>query len=703
MLGVAALVFVLGACGDEPSTASPAGGDSGRAGHTPATVKATFEPLPEGAWTDLARQLANAGDLEAAVATTREALARGGIGTLGDTRPLVAPQGPPSSFTATPMETVRLAMEARHKRTAARMDGAELAQMLQAFGWPLGESGGDDQADDPILGGMAGEDTDAWQQAASDAREAERAARDAGREQARAAYDAAMAGPEAVRTAARAAHRDAAKAHAAAAAADRPRTMARMRAALERARAADLAWREAREQWQAGDGARRAKVEAGEAQREMEERVARQVGPDYAAGEQLMAFMAAWIAEARRHPDDPRSFTPLFLAEMARLQSVPVDLAGQRRVSPLADFEAQPYKRSAPRSTQWHLTLLELELFAAAFHRNEVPAQRSDVATLVALLVPAAHAQPTPCSDIKESMGPDLGELHGLGVAETAGHVLGGVVETAFGEAADALDNAIAATAIVGKIIKVAAFYSEEQVSVTADPSGMHKPLGNYRKATYTATAGVDPRELDAYRRLSGTMSGADQAFRDCMGWAGFPTTTTIAEVARDAENWLIDWTLVEGAPPHAVWSPRDNDLYVKGVRQATKMKRVSPSTASADFVVRVLPESGHEGPRFRAYLVARAEVDAAGMPSLGTLVSAGKGLLGLADSLVEIASGWIMVMFKPKAYAGIDLDYHCPNPTTVHRYVRNAVADGEGDDGDPCTIVFETREEAEAWQAARD
>ena len=714
---VAGLVFVLGACGggngaDDGSSGADAGGTPGSSASAVNGKRAgtaSFAPLPEGPWSDLARELVAARNLDTATTTTREILARGGIGTWDGTRMLVAPQGPVSSFRATQLETVRLAMEARHKRTAARMDAAEFAQMLEAFGWPFEDADPDRDADERRDDTLVREDQQTLYAAAQAEREARIEADDAAREQADALRESAMAGPQAALDRTRAAHRDAAQLHAKTPPAERKATMARMQAALAEVRVAQQAFNAAREQLRPVEEARRAEARAVSEREDMAQRVAGQVGPDYAAGERFMVFLAAWVNEAAKHPEDPRSFTPLFLAEMARLQGAPVDLTGAHYISPALGEDAQAHKRTAPRSTQLRFTLLEMDLFAAAFHRSEAKAATASrlpvdgvgvVESLAGLVVPAAHAT-TPCSDIKESMGPDLGEVHGLATSETAGYVLGGVLEEAFGAGSKVIEQALGATAIVGKLVKLAAFYSEEQVTVTAKPTFVHKPLGGEKKVTYTATAGVDPKELEEYERLSQKMAGADQAFRDCMGWAGFPTTTTIAEIAKDAENWLIDWKLIEGRG-HVLWYLADNDFYIKGVRQATKLKRVSPSSAAADFVVRVQPESGHAGPRFKAYAIARAEVDAAGLPSLGTLVSAGKGLLGLADSLVEIASGWVMVMFKPKAYAEVELEYHCPNPTTIHLYVTNAVADGVGEDGDPCTIVFRTKEDFEAWRAGQ-
>ncbi len=62
-------------------------------------------------------------------------------------------------------------------------------------------------------------------------------------------------------------------------------------------------------------------------------------------GEQLVQFLSIWVTESRMDPENPHSFTPLFLAEMARRQDPPVDLAA-----------------GSYRPEELRLTLLELQL-----------------------------------------------------------------------------------------------------------------------------------------------------------------------------------------------------------------------------------------------------------------------------------------------------------------------------------------------------
>ena len=77
-------------------------------------------------------------------------------------------------------------------------------------------------------------------------------------------------------------------------------------------------------------------------------------------GEQLIDFLAAWINAAGESPSDPQSFTPLFLAEMAKHQIPAVDLSSG---------DADP--------SQARLSLLELRLFTAAFDRIMIFPQTS--------------------------------------------------------------------------------------------------------------------------------------------------------------------------------------------------------------------------------------------------------------------------------------------------------------------------------------
>jgi hypothetical protein len=102
---------------------------------------------------------------------------------------------------------------------------------------------------------------------------------------------------------------------------------------------------------------------------------------------------------------------------------------------------------------------------------------------------------------------------------------------------------------------------------------------------------------------------------------------------------------------------------------------------------VDIRPEEKHSGRVVRAYVSARASLDAAGMPSLGTLVNPVKGVLGLIDSLVELGAGWLQYMNMPKAYGTVEVEYHCPRPTALHP-TGKPIGDGGGGGPDDCVIA---------------
>ena len=189
LLSTLSLGACTGWCGDKtPQTgATPPVQSARQATAAPGdAVPASLEvEIPTGAWTDLARRLVDAKDLTTATAVTREVLALGGVGTADGSRTLVSAVAPAASFAATPAETIRLAMEARRRRTAARLTAAELAQMLEGFGWPFPNT--------RESGGAAAERPRGQVKEPERLREAEQKEREAQREAERAASDKAQA------------------------------------------------------------------------------------------------------------------------------------------------------------------------------------------------------------------------------------------------------------------------------------------------------------------------------------------------------------------------------------------------------------------------------------------------------------------------------------------------------------------------------
>ncbi len=683
---VLAMAVLLAGCGKDAGegvdTAAVAGRAVAQAEDVPTDVD-----LPDGPWRDLAHRLVTARSLDASVDATREILARGGIATHDGERVLVAAQGPAATFNASPRETVHLAMEARRRPNAGRLTIEELAQMLEGFGFPFPDADPDGQAQgavDRLRPGDPGSEEDTGT--------ADDAARDAQHDESRAREEALIAQLQDITRQwqlARQAVNKAAPAERAAARAEVDRLWGERNAVIAQRRDAQL-------QASAGQDALR------ERRMEMQDladrlaRVQRQVGADPVQGERLMALLDAWVREAAKTPDDPRSFTPLFLAEMARLQDAPVDLTGSAWTRPGRGKGAPVDLRGAPRARQLRWTLLELELFGAAFDRGRnprtaarvVPSLQRVATALAGSLVPPARAG-NACIDYKEAYGDTWGEIASAAGGWGVGQALERGVEAATGSATrEAFGKAMGAVGIATKLAKLASFYADKQVSVEPEPLSRHKPLDQADTAIYVARAGVNEADLKEYERMIGEGAKADRMARDCLNSLGLPTFSTLKDIADDAENWIVEWRTGDGEGNHIMESRPPYNKWDWPGRRAMRMHRESPSSARANLFVDVLPEQKHSGTVVRAYATAQASVDAAGMPSLGTFVTGAAGGLGLADALVELFGGWFQYMNMPKAYGTIELEYHCPRPTTLHR-ASKAVADGGGDDGpDECLIA---------------
>lgn len=682
---VAGLVLAIGACTGsndavevEPGAGTDTGGSAAAGVETEARV-AAFVALPDGAAAEAARALVGGGDTNAVIARTRDVLRRGRVSVLAE------------------RQLLGFAFDARRRAHQYRLDSAELAQMLEAFGFPFGDgyAGSAADTDRAMIDAIAAEDADAFREEVEAYAIAETVAAEARRRDAEARHRAerdAITQPAEARREETARLRDGiARERSAAPREQRAQFDERLEAATRERDAARAAASEARERAKALDDAFRLARERDDDR--IERSIRGRIGPDRAAGSQLMARLGEWVREAARNPDAPESFTPLFLAEMARRQADPVDLAAAEAVDPVRH--------------KW--SLLELALFAAAFRPDpevDVALASQGAAThaldvVADLLVPIARADDAACDVAKGAWG-DWSDVAGVANAEATGAVIGEGARRAFGDAgSEAFGQMVGAASILGKVVKLAAFYAEAQVTVEHDQSGVvHKPEFYWHPVVFTARAGVSEEELKAYEEVSKRAQGLDRELRACLGWLGLPTRDTIGEVAKDAENWILDWRLYGNG--HADWAKADNQdatLYGNG-RIGKPMARVSASSAESRFKVRVQKEGAHRGALGTGEVWVRAEVDSSSLPSLGTLVGAGKGPMGIADAVVDLASGWIRVVFKPKSSAMVPVEFHCRNPTTIHRYVKNPVADGRGSRDDGCTFAFDSKKDFEEWRA---
>jgi hypothetical protein len=650
-----------------------------------------LEPLPEGPWTDLAHRLVAAEDLTTATRVTREVLARGGMATTDGERVLVEAIGPATPFRLTALEARNLAMEARNRETAFRLHASEFAQFLDAFAWGTGGSAADapawltteearavdaeayarvDAAADAVLAGAEAEDL-ATQQRIIRLEAAVAEARD-GYETARAAINTVPL-------------------------AEREPLYARLKAATQALRDANVPLNEARRAARDAtrDRTRRANRAKEDAHREF---VAwRQVGPDYHSGERLLQLLDTWVREAAKRPDDPESFTPLFLAEMARLQQAPFDLLGSAYMRPSRGSDLPVDLRGGPRSDDYRLTLLEMQLFLAAFQRGHpAPATAarpaplpSRFATAVAdVLVPPAHAQASlsMCDDVKKILGGDSeGEASATGWAVNEA---GSTAYNALGEAFGIDGDLLSGLGTASKILRVVMQFANTEARVEPGQGPVHKPASEssaghgVRHAWFTASAGVDPKDLKDYEKsLQEQAARTDEIINRCMGALELPSLQSLGEIADAADSWRVQWEIRPLFPKHLGISMRDPDnafVNRNSPLREMQLQRASPAHAEARLKAEVQPEQARRGEVALAHHTVVAKVVDTGAPGFGEMVNAVKGIfgLGMKDIVVDLAAGWMKHILVPRAAAVQAIEYHCLDAEYI-RKVSDPVADG--------------------------
>jgi hypothetical protein len=386
---------------------------------------------------------------------------------------------------------------------------------------------------------------------------------------------------------------------------------------------------------------------------------------DTSPGEQLASLLKQWLVGAQKDPADPLNFAVLFMAEMAKHRTPPVDLA-------MGD--------TAPDKV--HLTLLELEIFSAAFdrfvsnlpHAGLIP---PDLASGSAHLA-APLAQDGFCTKVKElvkspynTVANEMGnkqlrdQLGTVAESELQGKGMEVVAGEGFGDA-------MSAVSIATRLWKLVALYSSDRIWVTASKDKVHKPLKeNSEFVVFTARAGVSEADWQAYQDKWGGKYGVGMKndLRDCVANLGVPTPADLSEIAKDAETWRVAWVVNPVGFPHATINlagthaaPNENSFQWPG-QMMNPLKRSSPSSHSAETTF-VLTINTEEENVHKAGKLTSASVDVCGNlktdqpPSLSTFVNAAKGGLGLIDSMVELGAGWIQNMWTPSSCATLVVEY---------------------------------------------
>jgi hypothetical protein len=396
--------------------------------------------------------------------------------------------------------------------------------------------------------------------------------------------------------------------------------------------------------------------------------------PGKTPGEHMIAFFAEWIKEAQQAPSDPQNFNILFIAELAKEQMPSVDLA-----------------TGTARPQDVRLTLLDLELLVAAFDRattraafNASPSKDGISIALGAWLrnmVPVAEASERegPCSQLTKRFGL-LGEFNADVVkAATPTAVIkslehsGALSKTV----ATGLEHSLSALGAAARIWKLIATYRSSQVAVSLmkdSASRVHKPLesetdsygDNLPRVGFVARAGINEKDWDDYQKsLEQALLDSElgRLNRDCMQAIGLPEWTTLKDIAESADQWRVQWSLIEGAE-HARIDTRSTEFDWQG-KQEQKLKRVSELSAEGNLYLMILPEQVHDTPILKqANVTVRADVKTSPGLNFETFASAVEGGFNpaaLAKALVDVGAGWVQDMFPEKAYGTVVVEWHEP------------------------------------------
>ncbi len=364
-------------------------------------------------------------------------------------------------------------------------------------------------------------------------------------------------------------------------------------------------------------------------------------------------LLAAWYANAAENPDAPESFAVLFIAAMNQRQEPAANIA--------TGWEDPNLIR---------LSALEIELLIAAFDRTlTVPAASMAKGPILS----HAPGSATPCSDFVKQAGV-LGQVGQIGAGELTGATLGAGLEASFGSVTGGkLNDGLSALGTLAKVGKLIQQFRYGYVKLDLKtPSPIKKPLKDaaYKKGELIATAGVDPEKYEAKVAESGSAenSAQQQALADCFNSLNLPTPTDARDIASDAENWRVSWSIISGGGSQVLW-PQGQSWDIVS-RYENKMSRLSDTTVadSVGFDILPQPSKATVGRERMRKAVFKVKLRRGGLPDLSTLWGSGKAgaaaalanpvgaALGIADALVDISTKWALEGASPSAYARQDL-----------------------------------------------
>jgi hypothetical protein len=381
---------------------------------------------------------------------------------------------------------------------------------------------------------------------------------------------------------------------------------------------------------------------------------------DSTPGAQIVAMLQELVTGAQALPNDPNSFTPLFLQAMGKIQDPAVDLSAGD---------------AAPENV--HFNLLELRLLVAMFERQTVyPNQPASE-----LVEPAAD---DPCTEAKAVLsgvaGPFAGTTTGL-LTNEAGptfieqglHKAGATSHTA-----EKVGKALEALKIAAKIWKLIDFYSSTHVAVSIidGSSHLHKPLDTApdEKRTFDAVAGVSQEDWDAYQKANSDLgSEVSHAVRDCLNLIGLQVFSDLGDIVKDAEHWKVDWSISNNrdnsrGQKAITWDPGEQESGTPNLGNwRSDMIKTSDHSYEGAFIVDIGTETAAD--HLGSPLVKIDDVYVCGAvfsaepPEAQTFVDAVKGPLGLTVAIADLGAGWLRTVAEPESCRTLTVVWHEPCP----------------------------------------
>jgi hypothetical protein len=363
-------------------------------------------------------------------------------------------------------------------------------------------------------------------------------------------------------------------------------------------------------------------------------------------GQQLLGFLRGWLEDAKAKPNDPNSFTPLFIEAMVAKQVPSVNLADPK-----------------VRPDDVRLSLLEIELLIAAFDRAYQPVAGTQSLNLLPQDVGADN-----CTEFKALFGKMGGKAIDKAVVYIRDFLSGkaiqamGLSEAEVSELGGSAKSVLSSLGLALKLIKLVQLYARNDVLINVEGSVLvHKPhKGQARKLVpVTVKAGIPEQDWQNYQQNLG--SSNQQTLYGCLKLLGIPEPLDLKEVAKNTDKWRAYWDLIKGSPKHARIPSDVNNFDAPG---GFGMKMVSDSASTSKATLKVdindEPELAtiFDGPVEKADVTVKASMDTSEPPSPAMLVQLG-GLVGAIPTLVDLSAGWFKSALPPSNTITFQVEYH--------------------------------------------